>query len=343
MERKSMGKKALAGIALACAACLPVAGAVAAIVGIAAVALAVLGAIPSASTGFLDKIKLLAKAIYGKMLIGARRVFFGAILAILSRLKGKTINDNIILDGYQICLAPIQPKWDETIYDNDYPYDPNLIATQEDNDNWKQWGKINLGASLPPWMRSVANFFGLVPDEYKNKLDIDLSDATAAYSRYRENTGQELIINLEKGYNQDESMKKNIDNEIFRTQQAVEALRNESGLDAFNVSGGLHPTTEYPVTENWQKTVGAFNTWSYGEVKYDNGEYTMQITVNSLDRYNFNKGMNDIGTGTPDDVNGRFEALGWAKSFDTKGEMTFDVTWKEGEASSSSPVIQQGR
>jgi hypothetical protein len=59
-----------AGIALACAACLPVVGAVAAITGIAA---KVLGVIPSAGIGFLDKIKLFFMAILGKMVIGASR------------------------------------------------------------------------------------------------------------------------------------------------------------------------------------------------------------------------------------------------------------------------------
>jgi len=69
----------------------------------------------------------------------------------------------------------------------------------------------------------------------------------------------------------------------------------------------------------------------------------MTVTVNVLDRYNFNKGQKDIASDTPDDVNGRFEALGWAKSFNTKGEMTFEVSWKEGEIPSSTAQVNQGR
>ena len=46
------------------------------------------------------------------------------------------------------------------------------------------------------------------------------------------------------------------------------------------------------------------------EVSYANGEYHMTITVNSLDRYNFNAGQADIASGTPDDINGRVESLG---------------------------------
>jgi len=254
-------------------------------------------------------------------------------------------------DGYQISSGPIPPKWDKTIYDHDYDYDPNMEATQEDHDNWKKWGENNFGASLPPWLRHVGDFFGAVPEEYKNKLDVDFSDATATYAHYRGNTGEDLTIDLKKAYNDDVGIKMNIDNEILRTQQNVEALRAKSQLNNFNVSGGLHPTINYPeygypsVTENWQKALGGFNTWSYSEVKYENGEYQIKITVNSLDRYNFDKGKSDLGSGTPDDVNGRFEALGWAKSFDTKGQMTFEVKWKEGEINDSIPTIfvEEGR
>jgi RHS repeat-associated protein len=87
-----MGKKPSilsAGIALACAACLPVVGAIAAITGIAA---KVLGAIPSAGIGFLDKIKLLAKAIYGKMVIGAKALK-SKLGALLSMFGGKPFLD----------------------------------------------------------------------------------------------------------------------------------------------------------------------------------------------------------------------------------------------------------
>jgi hypothetical protein len=44
-------------------------------------------------------------------------------------------------------------------------------------------------------------------------------------------------------------------------------------------------------------------------------------------------------------VNGRFESLGWAHSFTTVGEITFEVSWKAGEIGEIEPVIvsQEGR
>ena len=38
--------------------------------------------------------------------------------------------------------------------------------------------------------------------------------------------------------------------------------------------------------------------------------------------YNFNPGKSDIVSGTPDDENGRFSELGWAKEFRTYGALT---------------------
>ena len=38
-----------------------------------------------------------------------------------------------------------------------------------------------------------------------------------------------------------------------------------------------------------------------------------------------------MGIGVPDSENGRFEELGWAKSFETSGSVDRIYTWKVGE------------
>ncbi|HEY8532958.1 MAG TPA: hypothetical protein VIL44_03660 [Micromonospora sp.] len=60
---------------------------------------------------------------------------------------------------------------------------------------------------------------------------------------------------------------------------------------------------------------------------------TMKIKIHAEDMYNFNKGAADIATGAPDDENGRFSTLGWAKGFRTHGVVERTVTWTLGEAS----------
>ena len=56
------------------------------------------------------------------------------------------------------------------------------------------------------------------------------------------------------------------------------------------------------------------------------------------DRYNFNGGAVDIATGLPDNANGRFAVLGWAKSFITNGKVEKKVTWKKGRISSTTTI-----
>ena len=53
----------------------------------------------------------------------------------------------------------------------------------------------------------------------------------------------------------------------------------------------------------------------------------MSITYTMEDMYNFDKGKVDIATGIPDDVNGRFQTLGWAQQFITYGSFTTDTSW----------------
>ena len=45
----------------------------------------------------------------------------------------------------------------------------------------------------------------------------------------------------------------------------------------------------------------------------------------------FQSSSSDISSGTPDEVNGRFEELGRGKSFHSSGSSTRTYTWKVGE------------
>src|SRR6266498_3533302 len=71
----------------------------------------------------------------------------------------------------------------------------------------------------------------------------------------------------------------------------------------------------------------------------DNGDQiTMKIKVHAEDMYNFDLDASDIATEAPDEENGRFSTLGWAKGFRTHGELERTVTWTIGE----SPDISDG-
>lgn len=86
---------------------------------------------------------------------------------------------------------------------------------------------------------------------------------------------------------------------------------------------------QYSATENWQKAIGAYNFWVTGTITTDIAgklSYSVTYTLHAIDRYNFNKNMSDIATGTSDNVDGRFSTLGWAHSFLHQG--TFSGTIK---------------
>ena len=72
-------------------------------------------------------------------------------------------------------------------------------------------------------------------------------------------------------------------------------------------------------------------------VKVEGDTVTATVTVYARDRWNFNRDSSDISSGTPDAVNGRFEELGWGKSFNSSGSVTRTYTWKVGE---EPPVLE---
>ncbi|MGV9415866.1 hypothetical protein ACWDOP_38720 [Nocardia sp. NPDC003693] len=164
----------------------------------------------------------------------------------------------------------------------------------------------------------------------------ELDDATAAYRRYLENSGEKLEIDFEEAYREDPAIKSVVDSEISRAAQAADLIAKQ-GNSEFQITGGSYDVRN-PSTENWQKTIGAHQEWSHSNVRVDGNKVTMEITVEAMDYYNFNKGANDIATGIPDDDNGRFAEVGLASPFETEGKITRTVTWELGQPPGSSVV-----
>lgn len=159
-----------------------------------------------------------------------------------------------------------------------------------------------------------------------------LPDGTAMYEHYWKNTGKPKEFDYEKAYDEDSGVRAGVDQEIVRAQAAAEELIR-AGNTNFSTTGQASNVHEdyYPRTENWQKAIGGYQVWSHGDVRVNGDTVTMEITVRGEDRYNFNGGQNDIATGAPDDENGRFTEIGWARPFDTHGSLTRTVTWQLGD------------
>lgn len=168
-------------------------------------------------------------------------------------------------------------------------------------------------------------------------LRADLDDATAAYARYWENSGEPLRIDFAEAYAEDSTIRSGVDAEVTRARLAAQELIGKGGRE-FSMQGA--PSAGNSQEENWLKTLGAFNQWSDATVSVKGDQVTMVVTVHAEDRYNFNRGMADVHTGAPDSDNGRFQELGWAKSFMTSGELTRTVTWSLGDP--APPVTESG-
>ena len=62
---------------------------------------------------------------------------------------------------------------------------------------------------------------------------------------------------------------------------------------------------------------------------------SVTVTVHAEDDDSFNRGQADIASAAPDDENGRFTEIGWAKPFPTSGSLTRTVTWPLGDPASA--------
>lgn len=164
-----------------------------------------------------------------------------------------------------------------------------------------------------------------------------LDDATSFYAHYWDNNGEPARFDYEEAYREDSGIRTSINHEVGRTASAVETMVGH-GNTSFSITGPPHLNSTPADTENWQKAIGGHQQWSSADVTMNNGVVTMQVTVHGEDHYNFNRGQADIASGAPDNANGRFTEIGWAKPFDSSGEVTRTVTWPVGEPPSDPDV-----
>ncbi|MEN2739822.1 hypothetical protein ABCS02_18670 [Microbacterium sp. X-17] len=161
----------------------------------------------------------------------------------------------------------------------------------------------------------------------------ELADALATYEHYWSNTGDPFVIDFEKAYRDDPAIAGNIDDAITVARLSADAFAAD-GRTSFSITGNAGPAGAYPDTENWQKAIGGYHQWTSADVAVTGDRATMTVTVHAEDYYNFNRGQADIASGESDDENGRFTEVGWARPFETTGEVVRTVTWTVGDPKS---------
>lgn len=158
------------------------------------------------------------------------------------------------------------------------------------------------------------------------------------HRHYRDATGTDLSVDYNKAIRDDSGINNGFKAELAGAQADIER-EHDGKTTQFSVYSKSARSVNSS-TENWQKALGGHNIWGTGSVTFDAAkcEYTLNISVEMEDFYNFNKGQADIATGLPDDQNGRFEVFGWAKSFYSRGTVTRTVTWKRGQADTTTQI-----
>lgn len=192
-----------------------------------------------------------------------------------------------------------------------------------------------------------------------------LPDAFRAYNHFLDATGRDYIFDFSKYLGEDRSGQAMLANattlakanaeRIHRIVSYTEAadqivaqehseqmsLERSNSLITWSGSfqmtsvkldaGGNNPLFPYPATENWQKAIGAFPFWMSADVSVNQQaneiRYSMELTIHAEDRYNFNPGQQDIGSGVSDESNGRFEVTGLGMQFMQYGTHRQYVSW----------------
>lgn len=202
------------------------------------------------------------------------------------------------------------------LWDNDFPHGSKAgQETLQDRLNWAKWqAMLDVG-------RGIKN----------------IPDAADFYAHFRDNTGTPKTFDYERAYDEDAGVRNRVNarlnDSLQAANEAVNAGKTETTLYSPATSEG-----PYPKTENWRKTIGGHTNYTTTNVTVSGDTVTATVTVYARDKYNFDRGKADLDSGTPDAVNGRFEELGWAKSFETSGSLTQTYTWKVGEQPPTLPT-----
>lgn len=215
---------------------------------------------------------------------------------------------HVTSNGYTVGKVPER----QFNFDNDFPFGSKKGQdTWSDHKSWWKWEAMLRGAQT---------------------LRPDLDDALPMYEHYRDKSGTSMTFDFEEGYKEDAGIRRKVNGEMSRTLTAANELVKE-GHTSIDFHSGVKESgkNNYPETENWQKTVGGYSYYSDSQLKVDGDTVTLTTTMTAKDRWNFDRKKQDMGTGVPDSENGRFEELGWAKSFETSGTVTRTYTWKVGE------------
>ncbi|MFC7592567.1 hypothetical protein ACFQYP_59225 [Nonomuraea antimicrobica] len=184
-------------------------------------------------------------------------------------------------------------------FDDPWPFDPDAKPGLSDYAQWYKWQALQDAEDATP----------------------GFDEAADTLRHYLSGSGDDYQVDYDRAYQDDALIRQAVDAEIRRAQENAERLHRETGNQQFQMTG--EPiSVKNTETKNWEFALGQHSIWGSGDVRVEGNQATMDVTVHAYDRYNFNREDSWINQ-----ENGRFETLGWARSYDTHGSLTRTVTW----------------
>jgi len=207
---------------------------------------------------------------------------------------------------------------------DDFTYDPAVEQTQQDR-------------ALKYTLMGVAQ-----------SLKGSYPDGAQVLYHYLTGGGNDLWFDFEKAYRQDRNIKYGVDMEIRGIQEAAKRVYAQTHKRSFSLKGadvligsrdvapdGTIINFDYfdegpwgPATINW-RGIGSFRIWTSADVTVDTkGDFTMQIAVHGVDRFNFDRGKTTYGI--RDEDLGRLVVVGLAHNFWALGTIERTVHFQAG-------------
>lgn len=204
--------------------------------------------------------------------------------------------------GFKQGLYPFVYKYRDTFY-----YNPYSIPT---NNDFSLYGAFTAGKYIVQ---------DLLPNGF------------AFYRYFLSAKGGEYLYDYLDAFNEDNFIRKAIYEYIRQLTKCV--VEKAKSRTACKMPWGYKPIT-YNLTSNlcvvncetndWKFALNTHRVGFWAEVKCEGFYQQITLTIYALDRYQFDKGQSFYGI--PDEWNGRFVELGWAKFFNSVGVMHCDIS-----------------
>lgn len=218
----------------------------------------------------------------------------------------------------------------------------------------------------PEWSDRLSRAKWVAKLETAELLRPDLVDATSTYRHFLFGNGKARPFSYERFIRNDSSGRRVLQSAI---EDALNSARDKhnavlqahlskpTSAQSFDlrtepIPVGADSRYPYPATENWQKAIGAHIIWLEAHITVTinptakTRTFKGSMTLHMEDMYNFNPGMEDIATGTPDAENGRFEETGLGHEFLQTATATRSLAHTESldakAASSTAPEVSGG-